>query len=89
MLGVTFVHYTGCPTRYRTRHFFNNTNTNEDIATKCEQKYVRCMRNEEECVCSRCNILISGRIIKEMPGSVASGTHCILGCEEKLPCAIV
>ena len=27
------------------------------------------------CVCSRCNILISGKIIKEMPGSVASGTH--------------
>jgi len=25
----------------------------------------------------RCNILISGKIIKEMPGSVASGTHCI------------
>jgi len=24
----------------------------------------------------RCNILISGKIIKEMPGSVASGTHC-------------
>ena len=24
------------------------------------------------------NILISGKIIKEMPGSVASGTHCIL-----------
>jgi len=24
-----------------------------------------------------CNILISGKIIKEMPGSVASGTHCI------------
>ena len=23
------------------------------------------------------NILISGKIIKEMPGSVASGTHCI------------
>jgi len=40
------------------------------------------MRNEEECVCVvrfkfRCNILISGKIIKEMPGSVASGTHCI------------
>jgi len=29
------------------------------------------------CVCSRCNILISGKIIKEMSGSVASGTHCI------------
>jgi predicted PhzF superfamily epimerase YddE/YHI9 len=27
----------GCPTRYRTRHFFNNSNTNEDIATKFEQ----------------------------------------------------
>ena len=26
----------------------------------------------------RCNILISGKIIKEMPGSVASETHCIL-----------
>jgi predicted PhzF superfamily epimerase YddE/YHI9 len=24
---------TVCPTRYRTRHFFNNSNTNEDIAT--------------------------------------------------------
>ena len=24
----------------------------------------------------RCDILISGKIIKEMPGSVASGTHC-------------
>ena len=36
---------TGCPTRYRTRHFFNNSNTNEDIATKFEQEYVRCVRN--------------------------------------------
>ena len=25
----------------------------------------------------RCNILISGKIIKEMPGSVASGTHSV------------
>jgi len=33
-------HNTGCPTRYRTRHFFNNSNTNEDIATKFEQEYV-------------------------------------------------
>ena len=43
---------TVCPTRYRTRHFFNTCNTNEDIATKFEQEYVRCVRNEEECVCS-------------------------------------
>jgi len=115
--------YTVCPNRYRTRHFFNNSNTNEDI---------RYVRNEEECVCSatrssgppasqpacflpdaplcwslchltkgaytirllfvsvsvcvsshtihlkfRCNILTSGKIIKEIPGSVASGTPCI------------
>jgi len=30
------------------------------------------------CVCSRCNVLISGKIIKEMPRSVARGTPCIL-----------
>ena len=36
---------TGSPTRYRTRNFFNNSNTNEDIATKFEQEYVRCVRN--------------------------------------------
>jgi len=52
-------HYTVCPTRYRTviiqcvplatetRHFFNNSNTNEDI--------VCCVRNEKECVCSAPN----------------------------------
>jgi hypothetical protein len=37
--------YTGCPTTYQTRHFFNNSNTNDDIATKFEQEYVRCVRN--------------------------------------------
>jgi len=31
----------------------------------------------------RCNILISGKIIKEMPGSVASGTHCINEVKKK------
>jgi len=48
--------YTECPTRYRTRYFFNNFNTNEDIATKFEQEYIRCVRNEEECVCSSLQI---------------------------------
>ena len=65
---------TACPIRYRIRHFFNNSHNNEDIATKFEEEYVRCVKNEEECVCILCNILISGKIIKEMPGSVASGT---------------
>ena len=39
------------------------------------------------CVCSRfkfrCNILISGKIIKEMPGSVASVAHCIITQSKK------
>jgi hypothetical protein len=46
---------TGCPTTYRTRHFINNSKTNEDIATRFEQEYVHCVRNEEECVCSAPN----------------------------------
>ena len=28
---------------------------NEDITTKFEQDYARCVRNEEECVCSAPN----------------------------------
>ena len=64
------VHNTECPTGYRTRH--------EDTATKFEQEYVPCVRNEEECVCSAPNCCDSGKIIKEMPGLVASGTHCMI-----------
>jgi len=73
--------YRGCPTTYQTRYFFNNSKTNEDIATRFEQEYVRCVRNEEKCVCSvclfLCNIFIGFRIIKEMPGLVGSGTPYI------------
>jgi len=80
-MEVIMFESTECPTRYRCRHFFNNSNTNEDIATKFEQEYIHFVRNEEECVCSvclfRCNIFIGFRIIKEMPGSVAIGTPCI------------
>ena len=72
---------TGCPTTYQTRHFFNNSKTNEDIATRFEQEYVRCVSNKEERVCSVClfryNIFIGFRIIKEMPGLVGSGTPYI------------
>ena len=46
--------YIVCPTLYRNRHFFNNSNTNEDIAKKFEQEYVHCVRNETECVCYVC-----------------------------------
>jgi hypothetical protein len=73
--------YTECLIRYRTRHFFNNFTTNEDIGTKCDADLPHCVRNVKEknvllfkfC----CNIFICVRIIKEMLGSVASGTPCI------------
>jgi len=40
---------------------------------------VREMKRNVSVVCFKfhCNTLISGKINKEMPGSVASGTHCI------------
>ena len=65
------------PTRYRTRHFFNNSNTNEDIATKLEQEYVRFVRNGKECVCSAPNCCDTEQRSASQPGLVASGTHCI------------
>jgi hypothetical protein len=75
------LYYTGCPTRYRTRHFFNNFTTNEDIATKFETDLTHCVRNVKEkdvlLFKFRCSIFIFVRIIKEMPGSIASGTPCI------------
>jgi hypothetical protein len=77
--------YTGCPTRYRTRHFFNNFTTNEDIATKFKADLPHCVRNVKEknvlLFKFRCNIFICVRIIKEMPGSVASGTLCIISSD--------
>ena len=36
---------TVCPTRYGTRHFFNNFTTNENIATKFEEDLPHCVRN--------------------------------------------
>ena len=74
-------HNTGCPTRYQTRHFFNNFTTNEDIATKFEADLPHCVRNVKEknvlLFKFRCNFFIGVGIIKEMPGLVASGTPCI------------
>ena len=79
----------GCPTRYQTRHFFNNFTTNEDIATKFEADYRHTLQTHSFSFLTQrtycCNIFIGVRIIKEMPGSVASGTRCTiamlnLGC---------
>jgi len=55
-MNTYYTVYTVCPTRYRTRHFFNNSNANEDIAKNFEQECVRCVRNEEEYVCSMLKI---------------------------------
>jgi len=80
--------YTGSPTTYQTQHLFNNSKTNEDFAMRFEQEYVRCVRNEEECVCSvclfRCNIFIGFRIIKEMPCLVGSGTPYIFRWQKRV-----
>ena len=75
----TFLVYqcVGCPTNYQTRQFFNNSKTDEDIATRFEQEYVRCVRNEKECVCSKImSVCVCSKIIKELPGLVGSGTTC-------------
>jgi hypothetical protein len=77
---VTMWHYTGCPNRYQTRHLFNKLTTNEEIATKFVADLPHCVRNVKEknvlLFKFRCTIFIGVRIIKEMPGSVASGTPC-------------
>jgi len=77
--------YTECPTRYRTRHFFNNSNTNEDIATKqthTTDTFLFISDTTNVLLFKfRCNIFISVRIIKETAGSVAGGTSCITGME--------
>ena len=74
-----------CPTRYRTRHFFNTFTTNEDIATKFEtdlphttDTFLFISHTTNVLLFKfRCDIFIGVRIIKEMPGSVTSGTHGI------------
>jgi hypothetical protein len=68
----------GCPTLYRTRQFFNNFTTNEDIATKqthTTDTFLFIPHTTNLLLFKfRYNIFIGVRIIKEMPGSVASGT---------------
>ena len=50
---TSILSYIECPTTYQTRQFFNNSKTNEDVATRFEQECVRRVRNEKECVCSK------------------------------------
>ena len=43
--SACYIAYTVCPTRYRTRNFFNNFTTNANIATKFEADLPNCVRN--------------------------------------------
>jgi len=81
ILGTAFVseRTIGCPTRYRNRHFLNNVTTNEDIRCTTDTFVFISHTTNILLFKFRCNIFIGVRIIKEMPGSVASGTHCIKG----------
>jgi len=91
--GITILYYniTRCPTLYQTRHFFNNFNTNEDNATKFEadtDTFLFISHTTNVLVFKfRCNIFIGVRIIKEMPGSVASGTPCIILWDHRRVCS--
>jgi len=79
---VYVIWYIGCPTTYQTRHFFNNSKTNEDIVTKqthTTDTFLFITHTTNVLLFkSRCNIFIGFRIIKEMPGLVRSGTPCII-----------
>jgi O-antigen ligase len=75
------IFYTVCPTRYRTRHFF--------IILPVSQQLGALQRHTTDTLLFishttnvllfifRCNIFIGFRLIKEMSGSVASGTSSI------------
>jgi hypothetical protein len=72
--------YILCPTTYQTRQFFNKYKTNEDIAKRFEQEYVRRWEMKGNVTVVRfkfrLNILISGKIIKELPGLIGTATPC-------------
>jgi len=79
---VTHSEYIGCPTRYRTRHLFNKFTTNEQLGalqTHTIDTLLFISHTTNVLLFKfRCNILIGVRIIKEMSGSVANGTPCII-----------
>ena len=69
-----------CPTRYRTRHFFNNFTVSQQLGalqTYTTDTFLFISHTTNVFLLKvRCNIFIGVRIIKEMSGSVASGTPC-------------
>ena len=60
----------GCPTTYQVRYFFNNSKTNEDIATKqthTTDTFLLISHTTNVFLFKfRCNVFIGVRIIKEI-----------------------
>jgi hypothetical protein len=75
-------HILQCPTRNRTRLAGGPLLRVATIRRTTDTHYrhipLHFSHNERTLFKFRCNIFIGVRIIKEMPGSVASGTPCIM-----------
>jgi hypothetical protein len=73
--------YIGCPTSYRTRHFFNNFTVSQQLGalqTHTTDTILFISHTTNVLLFKfLCNIFIGVTIIKEMSGSVASGTPYI------------
>jgi hypothetical protein len=72
---------TGCSTRNRTRLAGGPLLRVATIRRTTDTFLFICHTTNIPLFKFRCNIFIGVRIIKEMPGSVASGTHCMTLCE--------
>jgi len=85
-MSAIYINLYRCPTTYQTWHFFNNSKTNEDIATKqthTTDTFLFISQTTNVLLFkSRCNIFIGFRIIKEMPGLVGTGTSCTTGAAD-------
>jgi hypothetical protein len=69
--------YIGCPTSYRTRHFFNNFTVSQQLDALQARFFSFLTQRNVPLFKFRCNILIGVIIIKEISGTVASGTPYI------------
>ena len=74
---TTELQNTVCPTRYRTRLAGGPLLRVATIRRSTDTFLFISHTTNVLLFKFRCNIFIGVRIIKEMPGSVASGTHCI------------
>jgi len=84
-LSITCAHniYVGCPTRYRTRHFFNNLPLMRILQLNLKRTtdtFLFISHTTNVLLFKfRCNIFIGVTIIKEIPGSVARVGHTVVG----------